>query len=819
MFKNYFTIALRNLRKNRVFSIINIVGLSTGIACFSLLLLYTTYEHSFDKFHKNAANIYRAYEWDRLSSTPVAYTDVYSPVYTSLGQGMKQLFPGVTDYVNMQLPWGENLLRSGNKVYRVSLSFASPSLFSVFTFPLQRGSSADALHNPNDIVLTETRAKQIFGTSDAVGRTVEIQIGTTFMLFNVSAVAKDAPVNSTIQFDVLGNYHFAEVNNNNFIIGNNWHPTVRQSYVLLKPGSTLPGEHKRLDKFLETYDPMFVANTKGYIADMKKTGVNWSESGLPISFKLQPLLAVHTDASFNAWGFTDYGKINPMILWVLLAIAAGILLIACINFTTLSVGRAAARSKEVGVRKVIGAARGQVILQFLIEALMLSTISTICGLIMAAFLLPWFNILASVNLHFSFFQYPQLDVLIVAVMLGVALVAGGYPAIMLSKFKPVVVLKSKIKVGGSNFFTKSLVTFQFVLSIALIISTVIILQQTKYMVDKNPGFNKENVVAIDALQTDANIVFPLFKHEAIKDPQVMGVTSAAAGLGQGQDFLGYSDKGLNAGINIIDTGYLNVMGMQLIAGQNLRQTLFNDSIKPVIINETMMKAFGWNAGNAVGKQIKRFQGATAVIAGVVKNFNYRPLSEDIKNQVFETSKDKGYGHFYARIRAGNPAAAITSLQKAWNAVLPGIPMKYSFLDDDVNSYYASEQKWTSIVGIAGAVAIVLASLGLLGLAALAAVNRTKEIGVRKVLGASVANIVGLISKDFLQLIIIAFVIASPVAWYVMHGWLQNYAYRIAISGWIFLAAGISAVIIALATISYQAIKAARANPVKSLRSE
>ncbi len=821
MLKNYFTIALRNLRKNKVFSLINIVGLSTGIACFSLLLLYTTYEGSFDKFHKNAANIYRPYEWNRLTDdhTPIAYTDVSGPTFTSFGQGMKQLLPDVKDYVNIQLPWGENLMRTGNKVTRVRVTYADPSFFSVFTFPMLHGSTTGALQNPDDIVLTETRAKQIFGNSDGVGKTVEIQIGTTFRLFKVSAVAKDIPANSTIQFDVLGNFHFAVANNNQFIIGNNWHPTVRQTYVLLRSGSTFAGDAQRLAKFMQTYDPMFVTNTKNFIADMKKTGNSWNESDLPVSLKMQPLLSIHTDATFTAWGFTDYGKINPMVIWVLMAIAAGILLIACINFTTLSVGRAAARSKEVGVRKVIGAARGQVILQFLVEALILSAISTVGGLCIAALLLPWFNMLASTNLHFSLLQYPQLNTIMAAVMLAVALVAGGYPAIMLSKFKPIQVLKSKIKVGGSNFFTKSLVTFQFVLSIALIVSTVIILQQTTYMMSKNPGFNKENVVAVDALQTDANVVFPLFKQAALKNPSVIGVTSAAAGLGQGQDFLGFSDKGLSADINVIDTGYINVMGMQLIAGQNLRATLFNDTIKPIIINETMMKAFGWNAGNAVGKQIKNFQGGIVVVAGVVKNFNYRPLSEDIKNQVFKTSTDKGYGHFYVRIRSGNPAPAIAALQQAWNSVLPGIPMKYSFLDDDVNSYYSSEQKWSSIVGIAGGVAIVLASLGLLGLAALAAVNRTKEIGVRKVLGASVINIVRLISKDFLQLIIIAFVIASPVAWYVMHSWLQNYAYHITISWWIFLAAGITAVLIALATISYQAIKAAIANPVKSLRTE
>ena len=379
--------------------------------------------------------------------------------------------------------------------------------------------------------------------------------------------------------------------------------------------------------------------------------------------------------------------------------------------------------------------------------------------------------------------------------------------------------KNKIKIGGSNLFTKSLVTFQFALSIILIVSTTIILQQTKFLINKNPGFDKENVIAVDASETDPNKIFPLFKQELLKYPAVVGITSAAAGLGVGHDFLGYSDKGISAELNIVDTDYINVLGMQLIAGKNLQPELVNDSIKPIVINETMMHAFGWNAQNVVGQQIKNFQGSTAIITGVVKNFNYRPLSEGIKNQAFETSANKGYQYFYVRIHSGNPSQAIATIQYAWNSAMPGTPLKYSFVDEDVNNYYNAEQRWSSIVGWAGGISIFLACLGLLGLAALAAVNRTKEIGVRKVLGASVRDIVTLLSKDFVKLILIAFLIASPLAWYFMNKWLQDYANHIIISWTLFLFAGMFVIVIALLTISFQAIKAALANPVKSLRAE
>jgi putative ABC transport system permease protein len=458
----------------------------------------------------------------------------------------------------------------------------------------------------------------------------------------------------------------------------------------------------------------------------------------------------------------------------------------------------------------------------------LSITSAILGLLLAILMLPWFNQLSGTDLRFSFSQYPQMDLVLIGVVLAVGLLAGSYPALVLSGFKPVEVLKNKIRIGGSNLFTKSLVTFQFIISIVLIVSTIIILQQTKYLLNKNPGFNKENIVAIDASQIDPNKVFPLFKQAVSDYPEVIGVTSAAAGLGAGQDFLGYSDPGTGnfADINVIDPDYIKVLGMQLIAGQNFETMLPRDTSKKIavnetkiIINETMMRAYGWNAQNAVGKTIKKFQGNTAVVIGVVRNFNYRPLSEGVKSQVFEQSAEKGFTHFYARINPGNPRPALIAIQKAWGSVVPGIPMKYSFLDEDVNNYYKAEQRWTSIVGIAGGISIFLASLGLLGLATLAAINRTKEIGVRKVLGASVTSIIALLSKDFIKLILISFAIASPLAWYFMNKWLQDYATRIHISWWVFVLSGSGAILIALITISFQSIKAAIANPVKSLRSE
>ncbi len=817
MLINYFKITLRNLQKQKIFASINIVGLSIGIACFSLLLLFVVNEFSFDKFHKNASVIFRPYVTNNtLGGSPdfdnTDYLSYSGQTAMPLGEAMQKNLPDVIDYVRVQLPWGENLVRVENHVHRSEVTYADPSFFSIFTFPLKYGSAHDALHNLNDIVLTESIAKEFFGSDNVIGNTIEISIGGTFQPFKVTAVAKDIPPNSSVRFGVLGNFQFAVSNNNNFYVGSNWHPIARETFVQLRPDSKLAGDAKRLSGFLHTYTP-------GFIADMKSFGATWKQGEEPLLLKLQPLLSVHTDTWFHGWGFTDYAKITPETLWILMVIAAGILLIACINFTTLAIGRSAGRSKEVGVRKVIGAEKKQIIFQFLTEALLMSFASAILALLLANLLLPWFNQLSGRSMQFSSVINLRIVLLLIGVVLAVGLLAGTYPSLVLSSFKPIEVLKNKIKVGGSNLFTKSLVTFQFVLSIILIVSTTIILQQTKYLINKNPGFNKENVIAVDASETDPNKIFPLFRQELLKNPSVVGIASAAAGLGVGHDFLGYSDKGISAELNIVDTGYINVLGMQLIAGKNLQPKLVNDSIKPIVINETMMHAFGWTPKNVVGQQIKNFQGSTAIISGVVKNFNYRPLSEGIKNQAFETSTNKGYQYFYVRVHPGNPSRAIAAMQHAWNSAMPGTALKYSFVDEDVNNYYNAEEKWSSIVGWAGGISIFLACLGLLGLAALAAVNRTKEIGVRKVLGASVQDIITLISKDFVKLILIAFLIASPLAWYLMNKWLQDYANRINIHWTVFLFAGAFVIVVALATISFQAIKAAIANPVESLRNE
>jgi putative ABC transport system permease protein len=414
--------------------------------------------------------------------------------------------------------------------------------------------------------------------------------------------------------------------------------------------------------------------------------------------------------------------------------------------------------------------------------------------------------------------------LLIALVLGVGFLAGSYPALVLSRFNPINVLKQKVKLGGSNLFTKSLVTFQFVLSVGLIISTLIIMQQLKYMRGKNPGFNKENVIVVDAEGIDTKKVYPLFKEHVEKYPEVIGVAGSELGLGEGQGWSrsGFDYKGQQKTVfeYYVDKDFIPLMNIQLLKGRNFDPRIASDTMNSIIVNEEMVKDFGWTNETAVGQQLVGYnENLSPVVIGVVKNFNFRPLREKVMPQMFHQFSDYAPRKYFVKVQKGDPTRSLARLHDSWKSVVPDLPFKYSFLDDDLNRFYRSEEKWSNIVGWAGGISIFLACLGLLGLAALTVINRTKEIGIRKVLGASVSGIVTLISKDFLKLVLIAFVIATPLAWYLMNQWLQDFAYRINITAWIFIAAGVSAVIIALVTVGLQALRAAVANPVNSLRTE
>ena len=808
MVKHYLKIAFRNLARQKWLTVINIAGLSIGLACFTLFMLYAVNEFNFDRFHANKENIYRVY---RLSeSTQEAKVNQSVP----LGPAMKQDIPDVENYVRIQEAQNETYVKVNNTVTHVRLSFADQQIFSVFSFKLVAGDRKTALKGLHDIVLTRKTAKKIFGHVDVIGEIIQAKVEDDFIPFTVSSIVEDIPSNSTIQIEALGSYDFLATTKNGKRLVDNWRrQSVCLTYVQLKPGSTLASDFKTLTALRKKYYP-------DEEAELRKLGY-WTGKGAPVRYGLQPLTSLHTDTKIVG-GIVPVS--DPKNIWIMLGIAFGVLLIACINFTTLAIGRSARRAKEIGIRKVVGSLRRQLVGQFMAEAFLLTILSVALGLGLCYLLLPYFNSLSGKELSFSFAQFPEMYWLLAGLTLIVGLLAGSYPALVLSDFRPLEVLKQKIKIGGANFFTRSLVTLQFVLSIGLIASTLIIADQLKYMTGKNPGFSKENVVVINATEVDGKNIYPLFKQAVISEPSIAGITSSDLGIGEGEGFtrgsMDYNGKNMDVFEYFVDHNFIPLMGMQLLRGRNFDPTISSDTINSVIVNEAMVRDFGWTLDNAIGQQLKEYsEQMIPVVIGVVKDFNFRPLSIKIEPQMFHQFSNYAPHRYFVRLKAGDPAKALAAMQRTWNALVTDIPFNYVFLDENIENFYKSEVRWSRIIGWAGGISIFLACLGLLGLAALAAVNRTKEIGVRKVLGASIPDIIGLLSKDFLKLVAIAILIASPLAWYFMSKWLEDFAYRINIGWLVFFIAGLSAVALALVTISLQAIRAAMANPVKSLRTE
>jgi putative ABC transport system permease protein len=809
MLRHYIKIAIRNLARQKVLTGINVVGLSTGIACFSLFLLYAVHEFSYDRFHKNAGRIFRIVEWYQ---GPDREPNGEASVCTPVGPAMKRDFPDV-EYA-VRLKKRDCFTKADNKVFHTTIMYADPSFFNVFSFPLLYGNTSSVLKEPNQAVITKEKALLLFGTTNVVGKRLDIKTDSAFEPFTISGIAENVPANSSVKFDVLAS--FDHIANTPMVVEgmHDWYMTIgMQAFVLLKPGSTLANDANRLALFRKKYLPN---EEKEAEADAKKNNKPPSHT----SFRLQPIRDIHTNPTIG-------GGVDPKNIWILITIAAGVLLIACINFTTLAIGRSAGRAKEVGVRKVIGGQRRQLIGQFLSESLILSILSAFAGLILAYLLLPSFNRLSDRQLNFSFSRFPELIWLLTGLTLLTGLLAGSYPALVLSGFRPIEVLKSKIRVGGSNLFTKSLVTLQFVLSIGLIIATVIILQQVSFMRTKNIGFNKENVVMIIANGLNDRKIYPLFKQAAESKNGISGITACEIGLGDNEGLMGSgyeNNHGQISGIieYPVDHNFLPVMSIQLIAGRNFNPAFATDTINSVIVNEAVVHdVLGITPQEAIGKPLKLLRPfpKTKIIIGVTRNINFQQLTMHVSPQLFYQPASLDARRFFVRLQPGDPSHKLADLESIWKKLVPDDPFEYSFVDEKFDSFYKAEERWSTIVAWAGGISVFLACLGLFGLAALAAVNRTKEIGIRKVLGASVTQVAGLLSKGFVRLIFIAVVIASPLAWYFMNDWLQSYAYRIDINWWVFVLAGAFAFLIAVATVSYQAVKAALANPVKSLRTE
>lgn len=809
MFKNYFKIAFRNLWKNKGFTFINIAGLAIGLSCFILIALYVTNELDYDRFYPNAERIYRVDADIKFGGNLLNLTVSSDP----MGPTLKKDYPQVEDYTRIYASEGSKIVRKGNDYFNEEkIVYADSTFFNLFPQTVLSGETKTALFEPNTVVISETAAKKYFSTTNASGKTIEIDQKP----FKVTAVIKDMPRNSHFHFDFIMSMKNVDYQWNSFL-SHNFH-----TYILLRPGTDYHAFEKNFTQVLEQHVFPQASQLISGLTSMDE----FRKAGNMLNYSLMPLTKIHLYSQrypeLEANGNIQY-------VYIFSAVALFILLIACINFMNLSTARSVSRAKEVGIRKVLGTRRKSLISQFLSESTLMAFISLILAIVITYFVLPGFNDIAAKSMSIRDIFNPTFLPFLIALPFIVGLLAGLYPAFFLSKFKPVSVLKGRTNAGfKKNILRSGLVVFQFFTSIVLIIGTIIIYKQLHFIQTTSLGFNKNQVLIVDGAWA-LNKNDEAFKNEVLKLPGVESATmsgyipvnSSRSDNTYSRDATMNQKNALSMQTWKVDYDYIATMGMQIIKGRNFSKDFGTDS-SAVILNEAAVRVLGFD--NPVGNKIyQNFPGGPGSvmkaynIIGVVKDFHFESLRHNIYPLGLFLEHNNTIMSF--RINTAEVKPLIAQIKNKWTALAPGMPFSYRFMDEAFNNIYHSEQQVGKISITFAILAIFIACLGLFGLVTYMAEQRTKEIGIRKVLGASVGQVTGMLSRDFLKLVLIASLIAFPVAWWVMHRWLQDFAYRIKIDWWVFLIAGLIALLIALATVSFQAIKAAMANPAKSLRTE
>jgi putative ABC transport system permease protein len=798
MIKNYFKIALRNLQRNKVYSFINIAGLSLGLACAMLIILYVKDELSYDRFHGNINNIYR------IVSTNYFEGKEHKDGTTGLLQGPRfaQNVPGIERFVRVQQSTED--IKTGTEVQSQDLLYVDSSFFKVFTFPLIHGNPNTCLREPHSVVLSQREAVKRFGTTEATGKIILLKTDSVFTPYSVSAVAKNTPQNSSIQFDMLLPFKESASDAND---NENWYNFFLNTFVVLSPNATTASVEKSMQEF-------YVKDASGIFKEMKeKFGL---DPNLKMgSYGLQPYADMHMSTELPAQNGLQHAS-NPIYSYILSGIALFVLLIACINFVNLTVARSVKRTKEIGIRKVVGGSRKQLIFQFLGESFLLCFIAFIMAIVLVQLILPVFNELANKALSISYLFDAELILVYVILFLITSFLAGFYPALILSGYQPVATLYNRFNLRGKSYLQKSLVVLQFALASFLIIGTFVIYSQFRFLTNTDLGYDDSNIVEISK-DIPSHTEAAVFKNELLKNPGIVDV--AAKNGGQWRTMARVNnDSSIQFGYETVDESYIPMMKIPILQGRNFSKDYPADSSNSVIVNETFVKQAGWK--DPIGQTVNFFfRKEIYQVVGVVKDYHYLALNEKISPQLFTMKNSNHYGIYDIKIRPGTAAESLKFIQKKFKEFYPISPYTYVFKDEQNRKNYEAEAKWKQIMLFAAVFTIFISCIGLFGLSVLSAEKRTKEIGIRKVLGASTSSVVTILSEDFLKLVIIAMAISIPVAWLVAAKWLENYPYRISLSWWIFASAGILVIFIALATVSFQAIKAAVANPVESLRME
>ncbi len=799
MLKNYLKIAFRNILKNKIYSFINIFGLAIGLAGFILITILIKNELSYDSFNKKADRIYRVVEiqnQENIGKLKVAVT--MSP----LAPALKEYFPDVENSARIA-PAPALFCKVQDKgFYEKEAAFADPSIFEIFTIPFIEGNPSTALESPFSLVLTKSISEKYFGNNSPLGKTIKISTIFGTSDYKVTGLIKDYPENSNINFAMLCSYSTMQKYLNWL---DNWRNNTLATYVLLKknvPASKI--------------DNQFTAFINHYIPPDPKTG---EKSDLKMY--LQSLTDIHLysgDITYQTY-MHNQGSISTV--YIFSAIALFILLIACINFMNLATARSEKRIKEIGIRKVLGSTRKSLVAQFIGEATLISFMGLFISILLVEVCLPYFKDIFDGRIIFSY----QTSLIFILELVGLAIfvgvISGSYPAFFLSKFQPAASLKGSVtsKTKGS-FLRKILVVLQFTIAVILIACTVIVSNQMNYIKNKNLGFNKEHVLYLPVRSKDVRNKISLIKNELVKNSNILNVAATSGLFGasgsEGTETVVGTNNQLRMMMrrSFVDFDYIKTMGMKIVQGRDFSRDHISDSTSSVIINETAVRKLGWK--NPIGKQ---FDGKPIkTVIGVVKDFNFFSLHSKIGPLIMSIEPSQ-FSYLVMRVKPEKITGTVNFIEETWHNIVPGRPFEYSFLDQHFDEIYKNDQRTGNMFGSFAFLAIFIACLGLFGLSAYTAEQRTKEIGVRKVLGSSVSEIVLLLAKDFLKLILISVIVAAPISYFAMNEWLQDFAYRISIGPWVFVFASLLALLIAFLTISVQALKAASANPIKSLRYE
>ena len=806
MIRNYFKIAIRNLWRHKNFSAINIFGLAIGIATCLIIMLFVQNELSYDRFNKKADQIVRVVLRGAVQGEKLNEAHVMPPT----AQILKRDYPEVLEATRVR-SYGSPRVVYGDKSFKEdAFAFVDSNFFQVFTLPLTKGDANTALIEPNTVVITQAVANKYFGKDNPIGKVLTFKDQNTTC--KVTGVIDKVPVNSHFHFDI-----FASMSSLRESRESSWMISEFYTYLVLPEGYNYKKLEAKLPQVVEKYMSPQMMKAMGLSVD------DFRKKGNDIGLFLQPLTDIHLHSDF-AYDLSPAGDIR--YVYIFGAIALFMLIIACINFMNLSTAGAFKRAKEVGIRKVMGSMKFQLVRQFLLESLLLTVIALLVAIVLVYMALPLFNQLSGKNLTLQFSSNPWLLPCLLLFGLLTGVLAGSYPAFFLSSFNPIAVLKGRFVSGKKSIgLRSSLVVFQFFISITLIISTTVVYNQLAYIQNKKLGYNKEQVLVLP--QTGVlGKKEAVFSQQLLKDPRVLNVSTSGylpAGPTNNNNFFVYPEDNSTQLVKTlrydVDYNYIPTLGMEMASGRNFAKEYATDS-SSVILNETAAKAFGWEK-NPLGHSITNAnnQGNKAAyrVIGVVKDFHFKSMHELISPLVMILGNNSG--NIIVKAKTKDVAGLLTTMKKEWTSLTAEVPFTYSFMDNRLNDTYQAEQKVGMILGIIASLTIFVACLGLFGLAMFTAEQRKKEMGVRKVLGAGVLQIVGLLSKDFLRLVLIASLVAFPMAWWIMNKWLEDFAYRIDIGWMVFVIAGFATILIALVTVSYQAIKAAIANPVESLRTE